>query len=243
MQSKNGEIKRIVGEEYLSVAIRKLRGDEKGQMILSTLGDDVRTRMEQALGIKLDEEVIKQNLDKFDDTIVSALQLIKKTANKEKNEDLTASQAMAAYVIDVLNQKKLQGLSIQYDLDDLSKGGIRSIAGKIPGLKRFVKTISKEQKDYIYGMATKSTEFTEPAIGTYYKHSKILRPFFRDRGLKALPAPKPKDSKLGDYVMEDPDKYKADYEIDLENRRRISRNQNKKTATGERTNDDTSYIR
>ena len=244
MEFDQGATKRniMIEEDELKENLKKMTPNKKLQMILNVVGPQGKARLEQDLGRELTNQELETNIDKFDDTIISSLQSIMDNADKSRNEDLMTMNAMQAYVMDVLNNEKTPGLAIQYDLEDLSKGKFRSFMNKVPFLKKRSPFLTRQQKDYIYDMAAKSAEFTEPAKGKYFKHSKLLRRFFKDDGKLALPAPKTQDSresfmtKLQGYKMaEDPHKHMAQYEIDRLNRidaERIAREAEAKKDSG-----------
>ena len=244
MEFDQGATKRniMIEEDELKENLKKMTPNKKLQMILNVVGPQGKARLEQDLGRELTNQELETNIDKFDDTIISSLQSIMDNADKSRNEDLMTMNAMQAYVMDVLNNEKTPGLAIQYDLEDLSKGKFRSFVNKVPFLKKRSPFLTRQQKDYIYDMAAKSAEFTEPAKGKYFKHSKLLRRFFKDDGKLALPAPKTQDSresfmtKLQGYKMaEDPHKHMAQYEIDRLNRidaERIAREAEAKKDSG-----------
>ena len=222
----------IISEDILKETnIGELSATEKMYRILATLGNEGTEELEQIIGRNLQTKDFEQNADRLDDTLITALDHLSSISKDGEKGQSVAREAMKLYLADVLNNKKTPGLAIQYDLEDLSKGKFRSFMNKVPFLKKRSPFLTRQQKDYIYDMAAKSAEFTEPAKGKYFKHSKLLRRFFKDDGKLALPAPKTQDSresfmtKLQGYKMaEDPHKHMAQYEIDRLNRIDDARN-------------------
>ena len=233
---------RVISEDMLKGNAGKLDATEKMYRILATLGNEGTEELEQVIGRNLQPKDFEQNADRLDDTLITALDHLSSISKDGEKGQSVAREAMKLYLADVLNNKKTPGLAIQYDLEDLSKGKFRSFMNKVPFLKKRSPFLTRQQKDYIYDMAAKSAEFTETAKGKYFKHSKLLRRFFKDDGKLALPAPKTQDpresfmTKLQGYKMaEDPHKHMAQYEIDRLNRidaERIAREAEAKKDSG-----------
>ena len=197
-----------IGSRDLKDVIGKIDRDEKLEMI-----KEILTKEGETFDADL-ENKIKHEIDRFDDTIIYTLSEAHSVEDADDLKDIS-KKAMQAYSTMILENKKIDGMDINYDRKDLSKVHLRSL----PVIRYFTGQMSRSQKDYINEMSEKSSNFTT-STGIYQKNP--IKRFMEERKQKKMPAPRSGEYKLSEIsrdfkLREDPDKGRTPEEIEAEN--------------------------
>ncbi len=224
-EHKELEFNQEVSNKVLRKYVNKMSNKRKLRFIEDLYNEKINS--DRWDNFQIDDSMkkkIKDNLELFDDSIVSGLycmraentqnELLEEKQKKERNTMIKA--AIVGYVESTLKNKKVKAMDITYDKSDLAKINIPIISKFLRG------EMSRKQKDYINDMADKTSNYTY-SIGTYTKNP-IIR-YLKDRKQKKLSAPTPEVphenellKRLEGYKMApDPDKNKTPEQIKQEN--------------------------
>ena len=224
-EHKELEFNQEVSNKVLRKYVNKMSNKRKLRFIVDLYNEKINS--DRWDNLQIDDSMkkkIKDNLELFDDSIVSGLycmrldntqnELLEEKQKKERNTMFKA--AIVGYVESTLKNKKVKAMDITYDKSDLAKINIPIISKFLRG------EMSRKQKDYINEMAEKTSNYTN-SIGTYTKNP-IIR-YLKDRKQKKLGAPTPEVThenellkRLEGYRMApDPDKNKTPEQIKQEN--------------------------
>ena len=240
-EHKELEFDQEVSNKVLRKYVNKMSNKKKLRFIEDLYNEKINS--DRWDNLQIDDSMkkkIKDNLELFDDSIVSGLycmraentqnELLEEKQKKERNTMIKA--AIVGYVESTLKNKKVKAMDITYDKSDLAKINIPIISKFLRG------EMSRKQKDYINDMADKTSNYTY-SIGTYTKNP-IIR-YLKDRKQKKLGAPTPEVThenellkRLEGYRMApDPDKNKTPEQIKQENAKEEALRQARTENSGE----------